>query len=42
MEAYATRYYNAGDVMIDETKPLFKKALSECRKLDYQMFGKWA
>ena len=42
MEAYAARDNNAGDAMIDETKPLFKKALSECRKLDYHMFGKWA
>ena len=42
MEAYAARDNNAGDAMIDETKPLFKKALSECKKLDHHMFGRWA
>ena len=42
MEAYIAGDTKKGDTKMDETRPLFKKALSECRRLDYHMFGKWA
>ena len=42
MEAYIAGDVKKGDAKMDETRPLFKKALNECRRLDYHMFGKWA
>ena len=42
MEAYIAGDIKKGDSKMDETKPLFRKALSGCMRLDYHMFGKWA
>ena len=42
MEAYIMLDYKTGDAKMDETRPLFKKAFSECKSLSYKMFDEWA